>query len=536
MTRLILQAQNISYRYLSQPEPLFTNINLSVYSGDCLAILGQNGSGKSTLLNVLAGTLVTDNPVTRHAHQQACIQQNDTLQGDSTLLESLLIVQPRTELARLHNAIRQQETTNLPDPMHYANLISSFSDQGGFDLLQRITNELSALGFHESSLEKPITQFSGGERRILKLMSAFISQPDLIFLDEPTNYLDEPATHYLIHKLQTHTGASILISHDRWFLDQTSNRISELKHRTLTHHNGNYSSFKAHKEETHTHKTRQKQKLESEITKLKEMERTYKIWGARKEKEKSGALDKGFIGARAARLRKRGIMAKARLGERIEVLEKEKPWIDKHYRVQFMDVRVPAGVCLNVSGVSYAYAEQPVLRNVSFTLAWGERIAITGRNGSGKSTLIKLLRSELASQQGSVQWSRGVEVGYLPQVAPLNAPNAAALFDESDDAQARNLLGALGVKGDAFYAPLNALSEGQQRKVRLAHLMLSSANVLILDEPTTHLDYESVEMLEQALLTFKGSLLLVTHDRYLRERLAQRTLSLNAAQTHTPAT
>ena len=174
-------------------------------------------------------------------------------------------------------------------------------------------------------------------------------------------------------------------------------------------------------------KLRQKEKLETEISKLQTIERTYKTWGERREKEKSGAYDKGFIGARAARLRKRAILAKERRHSRIEDLQEAKPWVDKHYALMFEEPEVPTGTCLVVRGLEYGYQEK-VLDSVSLTVEWGERVALRGANGSGKSTLLKLLLGELEPYAGEVLWSKGVNTGYLPQLQTLSAKTPAALF------------------------------------------------------------------------------------------------------------
>jgi ABC-type sulfate/molybdate transport systems ATPase subunit len=199
---------------------------------------------------------------------------------------------------------------------------------------------------------------SGAERRLLKLASAFLQSPDVLILDEPTNYLDERATTYLIERIKKFSGACLLVSHDRWFLDQTVTKVLELEHHTLRQYTGNFTVFRETKEAIFKQKVRQKEKLETEISKLQEMERTYKIWGGRKEKEKSGAYDKGFIGARAVRLQKRGILAKGRISQRIETLQGTRPWLDKHYSVAFEEVDVPTGTCLVVREVGFSYAEQ----------------------------------------------------------------------------------------------------------------------------------------------------------------------------------
>jgi ATPase subunit of ABC transporter with duplicated ATPase domains len=527
---LLLQVQNLSFRYPKALEPLFRDANFTLYSGDKVALLGHNGSGKTTLLNLLMGDLIPDEGTIIRSSSVLVVRQDDRLETTQTLREALL----NPALLEPYQKMTAMEKAGLPEPLEYANLVHTFTEQGGFTQLQKIEEDISALGFLPEALNESVMNLSGGQRRLFKLASALFQAPDVLILDEPTNYLDERATNYLIEQLKTFSGACLIVSHDRWFLDQTVSKVLELEHRKVTEYTGNFSVFRSTKESIFKQKVRQKEKLEGQISKLQEVERSYKVWGGRKEKEKSGAYDKGFIGARAARLQKRAVIAKERIRDNIETLEREKPWIDKHYDISFEDVDVPMGTCLVVQNVSFSYASEDeqhqgtfALTDFSLTLEWGERLALRGNNGSGKSTLIKLLLSELKPQRGNILWSKGLKLGYLPQLwQSPNVSNASELFSKEEAQQARTMLGSLHVKGEAFYAPLESLSEGQKRKVSLVRLILSSPNVLILDEPTTHLDYESVEMLEAALADYRGTLILVSHDKYLQERLTQREVRL----------
>jgi ATPase subunit of ABC transporter with duplicated ATPase domains len=524
---LLLQVQNLSFRYPNALESLFQNVNFTLYSGDKVALLGHNGSGKTTLLNLLTNDLTPDEGTVIRSGSVLIIKQDDRLETTQTLREALL----NPALLESYRTITEMEKADLPEPLEYANLVHTFTEQGGFEHLQKIEEDITSLGFSPESLNEFVMNFSGGERRLLKLASVFLQAPNILILDEPTNYLDERATNYLIKRLETFSGACLIVSHDRWFLDQSVSKVLELEHRTVTEYTGNFSVFRNTKETIFKQNVRQKEKLESEISKLKEVERSYRVWGGRKEKEKSGAADKGFIGARAARLQKRAVIAKERIRDNIETLEREKPWIDKHYDISFEEVSVPTGTCLVVCDLSFGYVENEqsaaILENFSLTLEWGERLALRGNNGSGKSTLIKLLLGELQPRRGNILWSKGLKLGYLPQLwQPPDVLTAAELFSKEEAQGARTMLGSLHVKGELFYAPLESLSEGQKRKVTLVRLILSNPNVLILDEPTTHLDYESVEMLEAALAEYKGTLILVSHDKYLQERLTEREVRL----------
>ena len=521
---LILQASGLSYRYPDQPASLFTGLELALYAGDHVALLGVNGSGKTTLLELLSGTLpLQTGQLTAHA-EPLYVQQEDILTGRQNVLDAVLETYP--DLGPLKAELVRLEATGVPDPLRYAELLTDFVELGGYDLEATLQAELGALGYAPELLERPLSELSGGERRLLRLAAAFSRPQVLYLLDEPTNYLDERAAAYLTRKIRETAAACLIISHDRRFLDETVDGVLELGRGTLRRYRGNYSSFWTQKETEHEERVKKSGKLKRDIAGLKEQERTYKVWGARKEQEKSrvkseGPVDKGFVGARAARLMRRGLQAKARLQGRIEDLEETKPWVEKRYAVAFEPPDLPAGVCLSARNV-------PVLgRKVSLNFEYGERWALAGANGAGKTTLLRALLG-LDPSAGHVTWDKGAVIGYLPQRydGAHDAEPLKTRFTEADGPSARILLGALGVSGEAFARPLAALSEGQKRKVRLVQLILARPNVLVLDEPTTHLDYVSVEMLEAALTDFPGTLLLVSHDAYLLERTTERRLEL----------
>ena len=518
---LALQAQGLTYRYPDQPDPLFQNLSLSLYAADKVALLGANGVGKTTLLNLLGGELeLKEGQVIRHATPYI-LRQEDLLSGEGRVLDALLASFP--DLGALWAELRRMEQSDVPDPLRYAEALGTFAERGGYEVRQALEAEVTLLEFPPTILERPLASLSGGERRLLRLVAAFARPQGLYLLDEPTNYLDERGVRYLETRLQETAAACLIVSHDRQFLDNTVTGVWELVRGQLETYSGTYSSFRHTKEVRHAEQVRKSQKLTRDISQLKEQERTYKVWGARKEKEKSGAADKGFIGARAARLTKRGIQAKERLRDRAEALEKEKPWVEKRYSVAFETPEVPSGVCLS--------AEVPGLAEGSslhLLLTWGERVALKGRNGSGKTTFLEKLLTSKPDGSANVQWDSRATVGYLPQRwdDAHDTLNVAERFAQHQHAEARILLGALGVSGACFDAPLASLSEGQKRKVRLVQVILQRPNVLILDEPTTHLDYSSIEKLEAALTDFPGTLLLVSHDRYLRERVAERVVEL----------
>jgi len=522
---LALQVEGLSYRYPDQPDLLFEGLSFHLYAGDKVALLGANGTGKTTLLKLLTGDLSPlDGQIVRHAAPYHLRQEDLSggQGGEARVLDALMMSFP--DLGPLQARLRRMEREGVPDPLAYAEGLSAFAERGGYEVRARLEADLELLGLPPELLERPLAALSGGERRMVRLVAAFARPQGLHLLDEPTNYLDARGVRYLTDRVRRTGAACLVVSHDRRFLDETVGVVLELARGKLTRYGGNYSTFWATKEAHYRQAQRTSERLKGEIARLKEQERAYKVWGARKEGEKSGAFDKGFIGARAARLMKRGLQAKERLRARAETLTAAKPWVEKRYEVLFDPPVVPRGVLLSARGV------RVLGREVAVHLEWGERLAILGDNGAGKTTLLRALL-EPSPGQGEVHWDARAVVGYLPQrwEGAHDAVPVAERFPREDHDRARTLLGALGVRGDLFTAPLGSLSEGQKRKVRLVELILTRPNVLVLDEPTTHLDYVSVEMLEAALTDFSGSILLVTHDRYLRERVSGRVLELPPA-------
>ena len=516
---LLLQASGLGYRYPDQIDPLFEGLELTLYAGEHVALLGANGDGKTTLLNLLSGTLpLQTGDVIRHA-DPLVLRQEDALTGNESVLDAAVSSYP--DLGPVRRELRAQEAAGVPDPLRYADLLSSFAERGGYELETALQTELGGLGYDPDLLERPLSALSGGERRLLRLVAAFVRPQALYFFDEPTNYLDERATAYLTRKIRESPAACLVVSHDRRFLDETVDGVLELSRGSLRRFPGNYSSFWGQKETEYQDRVRRSGKLKREIVGLKEQERTYKVWGARKEREKSGAADRGFIGARAARLMRRGIQAKERLQGRITDLEEAKPWVEKRYTIAFEEVSVPPSVCLSARDV------QILGQKVFLTMEHGEKWWVRGANGAGKTTLLRALLG-LGEASGTVLWDKAARVGYLPQRwdEAVDAVTVESRFARDDHPRARLLLGAFGVSGAVFTGRLGSLSEGQKRKVELVRLILEKPNVLVLDEPTTHLDYVSVELLEAALPDFPGTLLLVTHDRYLQERTTDRGLEL----------
>lgn len=526
----LLRLQNLYFTHPNQAEPTIVGANWELSEGQKVGLLGYNGAGKSTLLGLIEGRLEPDSGTLERRYQSLFVlKQEDRAEGQQTAREYLLAADGR--LLALFQELQQLEH-NMTNPLVYADLSQSFLEAGGYERLNQIERIALGFGFQPEGLARPVEGFSGGERRLLKLASAFVQNYDLYLFDEPTNYLDQQASERLVRALQKSRQTLLMVSHDRWFLDQVSDHIAELERGKLRVFSGNYSVFAATKAQEYAEAARKKEKLEREIGKLKEVERTYKVWGKDREADKyrpsEGKKDKGYIGAKAAKLQGRAVQAKERVSERIEELEATKPWVERFYSLRFAEVETRQGWSLDVQKLSHHWGERVLFQDLSFRLLWGQKVHLVGENGSGKSTLIQLLLGHIPLQSGEMRWGRGIHLGYLPQQGSGLEPSLEIpqLFPHELHQEARNLLGAFKVAGDLFFKRLSDLSEGQQRKVALVKLILDKPNFLILDEPTTHLDYQSVELLEAMLQGFGGTLFFTSHDRYLSKRVAQTAVEL----------
>ena len=505
------------FTWPGQSDPLFTFPGAALHAGQKIGLIGPNGAGKTTLLRWLQSQLAIPSPL--RPEQWLAVPQELTHLADIPLRQALLAQHP---LGAVYDFLCVQEAADIPEPEAYAEAVAAFAEAEGYTLLAQLEEGVVRMGFPSAALECSAASFSGGEQRLLMLTAALGLAPDLLLLDEPSNYLDAPALARLAQALGSYRGVVLMVSHDRWLLDQVCTDIWALAQGQWRAWPGNYSAYAAAAAAEHQDRVRQKARLEKEIGQLEGVARSYEGWGNARERTKTAAADSGFESARAARLQKRALVARRRVEDRIERLQAAKPWVEKAYASAFAAVQVPEGTCLTVSELQLP--GQPPL---SFQITWGARWHVQGANGSGKTTLLRSLLGELALP-GAIAWGRPRNIGYLPQRLPVCLDRPCDLFSQAQCEQARTLLGAFKVSGEAFVRPMSQLSEGQQRKVYWVQQMLPAPNILILDEPTTHLDMPTLEKITEMLLQFQGTLLLVTHDAYLAKVLEAEPLCLSA--------
>ncbi len=524
--RILIDAHDVSFTYPGSVTPVFTKVSFSVYLGDSTALLGINGCGKSTLLELLAGNLPPESGnLARTTENILLLKQEDYAFGEGSAAAWLMSAFPET--GRQYAALEKLERESRRESDEYRELSLRFTENGGWERYSAALSGAADLGWQEADLERPVSTFSGGERKVLALMSGFLRDPDVYLLDEPTNYLDENALDWLAGRIRAFRGACLVVSHDRDFLDKSVNKVLELERGGLKEYAGNYTEYHERKTgeiATALHKNEQ---LEKQIKKLKIVERRYKSWGKQKEKEKKGAFDKGFVGAVAARLQKRAMCAKERAREKIEELENRKVYLDKPRSI------VPRGekaatTFLEAKGLSKTLGRKELFRELSFYLKGGDRLSIEGPNGCGKSTLMGLLAGEAVPDAGSISRNAAAGMLYLPQFwrAPDGFGTGEGYFPSSRIEEACTMLDYLGCDGGILFSRLSELSEGQKRKINLARLLVTCPDIALLDEPTTHLDIRSVQLLEEGLARFPGVVILVSHDRRFRENTATERLTL----------
>ncbi len=515
---MILSCQNICKSF--NDKNILQNISFHIEDQEKAAIVGINGAGKTTLLRIIVGELQADegNVVLSKNKSLGYLTQNQSVDSNHTIYEELLTV--KQDLIDLEQRIRQMELEmksvsgialeKLMDS--YALLTHQFESGGGYSYRSELAGVLKGLGFLEEEFGKPVCTLSGGQKTRVALGKLLLLSPDLIILDEPTNHLDMSSIAWLETYLLNYKGAVIIVSHDRYFLDRIANKVIEIDQTKATSFPGNYSSYAVKKEELRAARLKAYMNQQQEIKHQEEVIAKLKSFNREKSIKRAESREKML--------------------NKIERLEKPtETRTDMHIS---LEPRIVSGNdVLYVENLSKSFGPLQLFQDIGFELKRGEHVAIIGDNGTGKTTILKIINGLLEPDTGLIRMGTNVHIGYYDQEHHV-LHTEKTLFDEiSDDyptlnnTEIRNTLAAFLFTGDDVFKRIGDISGGERGRVSLAKLMLSESNFLILDEPTNHLDIASKEILEDALNSYEGTVLYVSHDRYFINRTASRILDLS---------
>lgn len=507
------------------PQTVFEDISLTIHPGHKVGLLGSNGSGKTTLFRMILGQEPPDSgSVTlQKGLKIGYLPQEPVCDPEKTVME--IMHEGFDSLLKKHRRLEQltaQMGTLSGDELHrimteYDRLAYGFETEGGWAYEARIKSLLAGVGLNQELYHKKTGHLSGGQISRLGLAGVLAKDQDLLLLDEPTNHLDLQGTRWLESFLQSCSATVVLISHDRYLLDHVVESIVELEQYKARVWKGNYSQFR---EQKAIHQLQQQREFEK---KQSHIEHTLDFIARNKDQE-------GMRGTARGRKKRLERMLK----NNPDYLEK--PVHSKGWSFQFALSQKKGDRIASVDNVCKSFGELVLFSNLSFELERGNCLAITGPNGTGKSTLLKILLGDLQPESGSVVIGQNVKIGYLDQHAHTLNPEhtvleeAAATRPGSLPSVLRGKLGAFGFRGDTVFQTVSLLSGGQQNRLMLFKLVLAEPDLLILDEPTNHLDINAREALEAALESFNGTSLVVSHDRYLLDRIADQLLIIGVDQ------
>ncbi|MGL4731871.1 MAG: ribosomal protection-like ABC-F family protein [Clostridium sp.] len=503
---------------------ILKDITFSVNEGERIGLIGANGAGKSTLFKILTSQMEYDNGelFIDKGKRLGYLSQNLALESDNTIYDELLLV--FEELLNMERKMKRlEEQMNEPYDASkaayheklikdYTTLTELYDHRGGYTYKGEISRVLKGLGFFENDFDKPINILSGGQKTRVALCKLLLTKPEILLLDEPTNHLDLDAIEWLEEYLKAYKGTIIIISHDRFFLDAVTDKTIEIAHGMAKTYNGNYTKYIDLKKKNYEVELKAYNLQQAEIKRQEEIIQKYKSFNREKSikaaESRQKALDKI---------------------ERIEAPHKEQ----KASRITF-DTKIKSGNdVLYIEDLSKSYGEKVLFTGVNMDIKRENKIALIGENGRGKTTLFKIIMDELESDGGVKVLGKNVNIGYYDQ-EQSNLDSSKTIIDEVWDdfpdmttTEIRTFLAAFLFTGDDVFKKIEKLSGGEKCRINLLKLMLSKNNFLLLDEPTNHLDIVSREALEDAILSYDGTVLVISHDRYFLNKVVGKIFELN---------
>lgn len=524
---MLLSMTNVNKFY--NGNQILKDINLTIDENDRIGLIGINGCGKTTLLRLITGKedpdrFTEEDGIISFASKTniGYLEQMGALDNENTVIEEMKSV--FSELYAVSDRMKELEKLMAENPVGYEKLAEEYAQKSayyeandGYNIKVKIKTILNGMGFTEDLFDRVISSFSGGEKTRLAIAKLLLENPNILILDEPTNHLDFRTVMWLEDYLKDYRGALLIVSHDRYFLDKTVTSICEIENTVLTRYKGNYTAFTKLKEEAVTRQQKEYELQQKEIAKMEDYvaRNMARASTSKSAKSRVKALDK------------------------MERIEKPNTY-HKAAKLEFTFAMDPPQEVLKVKdidvSVGFGDDRKTLVDGLSFEVRRGEKLAIIGDNGIGKSSLLKVIQEKLP-HKGKVMWAANVKISYFDQEA-ANINKMNTVFEEIhsrypllSDLEVRNLLGRVRLVGENVFKQAGVVSGGERCKLCFAIMMMEHGNVLILDEPTNHLDLQTKEVLEDALERFEGTIIYVSHDRYLLNRISTRILEITANGT-----
>lgn len=514
---MVLSCVNISKSFGT--DSILTNVSFHINELEKVAIVGANGAGKSTLLKIIMQESSQDSGevILGKGISIGYLAQHQELSSENTIYDELLAI--KEDIIQLDQKIRrmEQDMSHLSGAKleqaleQYASLTHEFETQNGYAYKSEIIGVLKGLGFMEEDFYKNCNQLSGGQKTRVSLGKLLLSKPDIILLDEPTNHLDMSSIAWLENYLLNYNGTVVIVAHDRYFLNKVVSKVVELEQGVATVFQGNYSDYSKKKAELREARLRQYYNQQQEIKHQEEVIAKLRSFNREKSIKRAESREKML--------------------NKIDVIEK--PVVQNtSMHIELEPSVVSGNDVLTIEGLTKGFDSLSLFENLSFEIKRGEKVSIIGDNGTGKTTILKLITNTIPLDSGKISLGSNVKIGYYDQEHQVLDMDKS-IFDEIHDTypnltqtKIRNTLAAFLFTEDDVFKRIKDLSGGERGRVSLAKLMLSEANLLILDEPTNHLDIVSKEILEQAINSYTGTVLYVSHDRYFINQTATRILEL----------
>lgn len=517
---IVLQVNQLTKSFLA--DEILSGVKLEVQHRDRVALVGRNGAGKSTLLKIIAGQMSYDSGdiIIPKGIQIGYLEQHAGLNSTLSIWDEMMTIfasflaQEQTlrslEQQMADPAVYENATAYAKIMSEYDQLQHSFKDAGGYQYESDIRSVLHGMQFYPEDFDKPISSLSGGQRTRLALAKLLLSKPDLLILDEPTNHLDIETLSWLESYLKGYEGAILIVSHDRYFLDQVVSIVYEVSRHRVTKYTGNYSAYLDEKAKNYERDVKQYERQQDEKAKLEDF------------------IQKNIARASTTKM----AQSRRKMLERTEWMESP-DGDEKSASFGFNIERQSGNDVLNADDLTIGYGDHKISSGINLRTFREDRIALVGPNGVGKSTLLKTIVKDISPMAGDIRYGTNVQIGYYDQEQAKLSSNKSVLkelWDEwplLNEKDIRSVLGRFLFSGEDVDKTVSSLSGGEKARLALSKLMMQKANFLILDEPTNHLDLDSKEVLENALIDYPGTLLFVSHDRYFINRIATKVVELS---------